>query len=120
MNFPLEKFFLYSAKIPVVLLIYFQRPVHILPEYDPIEVSCVSIPPLPLESLRQRIIDQLPDVQEELRERDGESENEVQDADTEDANTTEQKDTQAAADPDLRTVNKEKDRAEGQDGEPDR
>ncbi|KAH6974756.1 hypothetical protein EDB80DRAFT_866000 [Ilyonectria destructans] len=48
--------YLYTAKIPLSLLNFLERPKSILPTYDPISVSCVSIPVEPLESLRERIV----------------------------------------------------------------
>lgn len=48
--------YLFTAKIPLSLLDFFERPKSILPTYDPILVSCVSIPIEPRNSLRGRLV----------------------------------------------------------------
>jgi hypothetical protein len=58
---PVREFHLYTAKIPVALLEFFHRPKAVLPAYDPISVSCVSIPVQPVETLRERIVQAMPD-----------------------------------------------------------
>ena len=58
---PVREFHLYSASIPLALLKFFQRPKAILPAYDTMSVTCVSIPVEPLASLRERIVIAMPD-----------------------------------------------------------
>lgn len=43
------------------MLEFFHRPKAVLPKYDPIAVSCVSIPVEPVETLRERIVQAMPD-----------------------------------------------------------
>lgn len=65
---PVRDFCLYTARIPVALLEFFHRPKAVLPEYDSIAVSCVSIPVEPVETLRERIVQAMPDSQDPEKE----------------------------------------------------
>lgn len=56
-----REIYLYSARIPRILLDYFLKPKPIIPTYDPISVSCVAIPVEPVESLRERIFCAMPE-----------------------------------------------------------
>lgn len=58
---PVSEFLVYTAKIPIVLLEYLKKPTRDRPNYDPISVSCVSVPAEPLETLRERIVMVMPD-----------------------------------------------------------
>lgn len=62
------EFHLYTAKIPVALLEFFHKPKHTLPTYKPIVVTGVSIPVEPVETLRDRIIQVIPDSSEYMGE----------------------------------------------------